>query len=146
MSDININTAEVCKLLKAINPHKACEPDQIPDIILKNPSTPGHLPTIVGHIYRLLMTYLEEHIILTYLNHGFRAAFLCETQLLITMHILFSTLPLDTGTQTDKAVLDFSKTFDTVPPNQLLRLKCICKSCSQYVNSSRSFCTSCESD
>ena len=87
MSDININTAEVCKLLKAINHHKVCEPDQIPDII-----------------YRHLMTYLVEHIILTYLNHDFRAAFLCETQLLTTMHNLFSTLPLDTGTQTDMAV------------------------------------------
>ena len=36
ISDININTAGVCKLLKAINPHKACGPDQIPNVILKN--------------------------------------------------------------------------------------------------------------
>ena len=36
ISHININTAGVCKLLKAINPHKACGPDQIPNLILKN--------------------------------------------------------------------------------------------------------------
>ena len=36
ISDIKINTAGVCKLLKAINPHKACGPDQIPNVILKN--------------------------------------------------------------------------------------------------------------
>ena len=58
------------------------------------------------------MTYLEEHNILTDLNHGFRAGFSCETQLLTTMHDLFSSF--DTGTQTDVAVLDFSKAFYTV--------------------------------
>ena len=36
ISDININTAGVCNLLKAINPHKAYGPDQIPNVILKN--------------------------------------------------------------------------------------------------------------
>ncbi|KAK2166213.1 hypothetical protein NP493_1331g00010 [Ridgeia piscesae] len=167
ISDININTAGVCKLLKAINPHKACGPDQIPNVILKNcadtlspalrdifqrsldtavlPSDwrtanvsavfkkgDKHLPEnyrpisltsvpckILEHIiYRHLMTYLEEHNILTDLNHGFRAGFSCETQLLTTMHDLFSSF--DTGTQTDMAVLDFSKAFDTVPHSKLL--------------------------
>ena len=60
-------------------------------------------------IYRHLMTYLEEQNILTDLNDGFRAGFSCETQLLTTMHDLFSSF--DTGTQTDMAVLDFSKAF-----------------------------------
>ena len=64
------------------------------------------------------MTYLEEHNILTDLNHGFRAGFSCEPQLLTTMHDLFSSF--DTGTQTDMAVLDFSKAFDTVPHSKLL--------------------------
>ena len=166
ISDININTAGVCNLLKAINPHKACGPDQIPNVILKNcadtlapalrdifqrsldtavlPSDwrtanvsavfkkgDKHLPEnyrpifltsvpckIIEHIiYRHLMTYLEEHI-LTYLNHGFTAGFSCETQLLTTMHDLFSSF--DIGTQTDMAVLDFSKAFDTVPHSKLL--------------------------
>ena len=168
ISDININTAGVCKLLKAINPHKVCGPDQIPNVILKNcadtlapalrdifqrsldtsvlPSDwrtanvsavfkkgDKHLPEnyrpisltsvpckIVEHIiYRHLMTYLEEHNILTDLNHGFRAGFSCETQLLTTNHDLFSSF--DTGTQTDMAVLDFSKAFDTVPHSKLLK-------------------------
>ena len=64
------------------------------------------------------MTYLEEHNILIDLNHGFKAGFSCETQLLTTMHDLFSSF--DTGTQTDMAVLDFSKAFDTVPLSKLL--------------------------
>ena len=66
---------------------------------------------LVHIIYRHLMTYLEEHNILTGLNHGFRAGFLCETQLLTTMHDLFS----------DMAVLDISKAFDTVPNSKLLK-------------------------
>ena len=36
ISDININRAGECKLLKAINPHKACGPNQIPNVIFKN--------------------------------------------------------------------------------------------------------------
>ena len=46
------------------------------------------------------------------------SGFSCETQLLTTMHDLFSSF--DTGTQTDMAVLDFSKAFDTVPDSKLL--------------------------
>ena len=56
--------------------------------------------------------------ILTDLNHGFRAGFSCETQIITTMRDLFSSF--DTGTQTDMAVLDFSKAFDTVPHSKLL--------------------------
>ena len=36
INDININTARVCKLPTAINPHKACGPDQMSNVILKN--------------------------------------------------------------------------------------------------------------
>ena len=38
--DTNINTAGVCKLLEVTNPHKACGPDQIPNVILKNCDDP----------------------------------------------------------------------------------------------------------
>ena len=40
-------------------------------------------------------------------------------KLLTTMHDLFSSF--DTGTQTDTAVLDFSKAFDTVPHSTFLK-------------------------
>ena len=79
------------------------------------------------------MTYLEEHNILTDLNHGFRAGFSCETQLLTIMHDLFSSF--DTGTQTDMAVLDFSKGFDTVPHYNSLSNYTIMESEAQYLNS-----------
>ena len=74
---------------------------------------------ILEHIiYRHIMTYLEEHNILTHLNHGFRAGFSCETKLLTTTHDLFSSF--DSGTQVDIAILDFSKASDTVPHTKLL--------------------------
>ena len=52
------------------------------------------------------------------LNHGFRAKFSCETQLLLTLQDLLQTR--DKKIQTDVAILDFSKAFDTVPHDRLL--------------------------
>ena len=69
-------------------------------------------------ICRHMLTFLEEHRILTDLNHGFRASYSCESQLLITSHDLLSSF--DKRIQTDIAILDFSKAFDTVPHNKLL--------------------------
>lgn len=60
-----------------------------------------------------LMAHLEKHNILTSRNHGFRSGFSCETQLITTTHDLLSSF--DTNIQTDIAILDFSKAFDTVP-------------------------------
>ena len=65
------------------------------------------------------MTSLKKHNIITDPNHGFRAGFSCETQLLATMHDLFSSF--DTGTQRDIAVLGFSNAFDTVTGSKLLK-------------------------
>ena len=64
------------------------------------------------------MHHMDKHSILTHKNHGFRTGYSCETQLLTTMHDLFQSH--DAGRQTDVAVLDFSKAFDTVPHQKLL--------------------------
>lgn len=65
-----------------------------------------------------LLAYFDKHQVLTDLNHGFRAGFSCETQLVTTLHDMFSSF--DSNTQVDLAVLDFSKAFDTVPHSKLL--------------------------
>ena len=69
---------------------------------------------ICSHIH----THLERHSILTTLQHGFRALFSCETQLLVTLHDLLTLR--DKKVQVDLAILDFSKAFDTVPHDRLL--------------------------
>ncbi len=63
-------------------------------------------------------SHLEKHSILTRVQHGFRKAHSCETQLLITLQDLASNW--DRKVQSDVLVLDFSKAFDTVPHNHLL--------------------------
>jgi hypothetical protein len=64
------------------------------------------------------MKHLERHSILTSLNNGFRSGHSCETQLLVTLHDFIKAY--DAGLQTDVAILDFSKAFDTVPHKSLL--------------------------
>ena len=74
---------------------------------------------ILEHIIcKHMLDHLENNNILTDLNHGFRAGYSCETQLLITMDDLLRTY--DQNIQTDIAILDFSKAFDTVPHKLLL--------------------------
>ena len=62
--------------------------------------------------------HLEQHDILTSLQHGFRSRRSCETELLVTLFDLLSLR--DTKVQVDVLVLDFSKAFDTVPHDRLL--------------------------
>ncbi|KAK3105990.1 hypothetical protein FSP39_010381 [Pinctada imbricata] len=69
-------------------------------------------------ICRHILKHLEKNKILTTLNHGFRSGFSCETQLLTTMNELL--INYDKEKQTDLAILDFSKAFDTVPHQKLL--------------------------
>ena len=74
---------------------------------------------ILEHIVcKHLMNHFEKHNILSSLNHGFRSGYSCETQLAVTIHDLVSNL--DKGVQTDIAILDFSKAFDTVPHHRLI--------------------------
>ena len=68
---------------------------------------------ILGHLE------LEDHEILTDLQHGFRSGRSCETQLITTFHDIASAYNKK-GSQIDIAVLDFSKAFDTVPHDGLL--------------------------
>ena len=52
-------------------------------------------------------------------NHGFSAGCSCEWQLLLTTHDMYH--KLDQCNHVDVAVFDFSKAFDTVPHQRLLR-------------------------
>ena len=62
--------------------------------------------------------HLEQHDILTSLQHGLRSRRSCETQLLVTLFDLLSLR--DTKVQVNVLVLDFSKAFDTVPRDHLM--------------------------
>ena len=66
-----------------------------------------------------ILSHLEEHAILTDCQHGFRARRSCETQLIGLYHDLAQSL--DKKKQTDLAILDFSKAFDRVPHQRLLK-------------------------
>ena len=65
-----------------------------------------------------LHKHFENNNVLTNVNHGFRSGFSCETQLTITTDELAKNT--ERGQQTDVAILDFSKAFDTVPHRKLL--------------------------
>ena len=69
-------------------------------------------------ICRQILNHLEQHNILTPLQHGFRSGHSCETQLITTTNDIMKTF--DKKEQTDLAILDFSKAFDTVPHRKLL--------------------------
>ena len=65
-----------------------------------------------------LHSFFETNNVLTNVNHGFRSGFSCETQLTVTADELARNV--EKGIQTDIAILDFSKAFDTVPHKKLL--------------------------
>ena len=65
-----------------------------------------------------VLTHLEENNLLTTLQHGFRRGHSCDTQLLLTYDDLIRSF--DKTLQTDMAILDFSRAFDTVPHRRLI--------------------------
>ena len=69
-------------------------------------------------ICKHIIKHTEKHSILTVLQHGFRRARSCESQLLVTIHDIINYW--NKSTQLDVIVLDFSKAFDTVPHDRLL--------------------------
>ena len=70
-------------------------------------------------ICKHILAHLEDHKILTDLQHGFRSGRSCETQLVTTFQDL-SQMHNKKGSQIDIAILDFSKDFDMVPHDGLL--------------------------
>ena len=75
---------------------------------------------IMEHIvYYLIMDHLNQNNILIENQHGFRSNHSCVTQLItLTEDISFA---LDNHKQTNIILLRLSKTFDTVPHQQLLK-------------------------
>ncbi|XP_063404254.1 uncharacterized protein LOC134687726 [Mytilus trossulus] len=65
------------------------------------------------------MEHLEEHLILSDFQHGFRRNRSCETQLINTIETVAR--EPDIRGQIDMLNLDFSKAFDTVPHQRLLK-------------------------
>ena len=75
---------------------------------------------ILEHVvHSSVMSHFDNHSILTDAQHGFRKSRSCETQLLATTHV-FSKI-LSDRKQVDVVLLDFSKAFDKVPHQRLLR-------------------------
>ena len=70
---------------------------------------------LVKHI----LEHLDNHSILKDCQHGFRSRRSCETQLVTFVQELVDTMP--GGGQTDVILMDFSKAFDKVPHQRLLR-------------------------
>ena len=65
------------------------------------------------------MRHLDKHKLITDCQYGFRSKRSCETQLLTLSDELIQ--GLDKGRQLDLAILDFSKAFDCVPHEHLLK-------------------------
>ena len=80
---------------------------------------------------------MENNRILSALNHGYRTGHSCEKQLLTTVDDKLHTL--DRELQTDIAILDFSKAFDTVPHRELLYNSPTMESQDPFILGSRTF-------
>ena len=74
--------------------------------------------TLEHIIHSNIMRHFSTHNILTDKQHGFRRKHSCESQLILTTQDLAKSL--DSKSQVDMAIMDFSKAFDVVPHNRLL--------------------------
>jgi hypothetical protein len=64
------------------------------------------------------MDHFDQHHILNDWQFGFHKRHYCDSQLILTIHDLTSSL--DKGQQIDEILQDFSKAFDKVPHQQLV--------------------------
>ena len=64
------------------------------------------------------MKFFESHNILTDKQHGFRKKRSCESQLILTIQDL-AAAGLNSKSQIDAILLDFSKAFDKIPHERL---------------------------
>ena len=69
-------------------------------------------------IFRQIMNHLDLFHILSTYQHGFRSGHSTETQLIITVDDIAKSM--DSRSQIDMLILDFSKAFDTVPHLRLI--------------------------
>lgn len=75
---------------------------------------------ILEHIvHSHVMSHLDSHNMLNDAQHGFRKSRSCESQLILTVQDLANSL--NDGEQIDAILLDFSKAFDKVPHQRLLK-------------------------
>ena len=76
-------------------------------------------------IHRRISEFLDEHSILSPLQHGFRKGYSCQTLLLESVHQWAKSL--NHRSSTHVIFLDFAKAFDTVSHQKLIdKLDCIC--------------------
>ena len=64
------------------------------------------------------MNHFDQYSVLTDKQHGFRSKHSTESQLILTTHDLAKSL--NSKSQVDMIIMDFSKAFDVVPHNRLL--------------------------
>lgn len=98
-------------------------------------------------IAKFIRDFLVEHKVLSDYQHGFRQGMSTVTQLVSTLHDLFSVL--DTCGQVDVLFMDFCKAFDKVPHGKLLyKLEriglpfCVIRWISAYLKNKKTICTS----
>ena len=70
------------------------------------------------HIFSHHASKFDQYSVLTDKQHGFRSKHSTELQLILTFHDLANSL--NSKSQTDMIIMDFSKAFDIVPHNRLL--------------------------
>ena len=73
--------------------------------------------TLEHIVHSQVMNHLEQHKILSDQQHGFRKRRSCESQLVLTVQDLATSL--EVGEQIDAILLEFSKAFDKVPHQRL---------------------------
>ena len=70
-------------------------------------------------IHRHIMNHCDQHNLLRSHQHGFRQNHSCESQLILSMEDIYR--QHDKNKQVDMLILDFTKAFDTVPHQRLLK-------------------------